>query len=158
MGLLLSLGSMKYASMLKSRATHLLLVDDNQNGLLARKSLLEEQGFVITTATNGEEAFEIFSKGKFDLIVTDFRMPKVNGAELIRRVRLLQPNLSIILLSGFADAYGLDEKSTGADIVISKGAHEIANLLRSVTRLLARQVARRPPGSQKAARTNLKTK
>ena len=58
---------MKYASMLKSRATHLLLVDDNQNGLLARKSLLEELGFVITTATNGEEAFEAFSKGKFDL-------------------------------------------------------------------------------------------
>ena len=146
-------------SMPKSRvAAHLLLVDDNHNGLMARKSLLEEQGFVITTATNGEEAFELFSKGKFDLIVTDFRMPKLNGADLIRRVRTSQPNLSIILLSGFADALGLDEKSTGADVVINKGAHEIANLLRSVTRLLARQVARKPPGSQKPARTNLKAK
>src|SRR5436853_6651076 len=106
-------------SMPKSRvAAHLLLVDDNHNGLMARRSLLEEQGFVITTATNGEEAFELFSKGKFDLIVTDFRMPKLNGADLIRRVRTSQPNLSIILLSGFLDAYGLDEQSTGADVVI----------------------------------------
>ena len=106
MGLLLSLGSMKYASMLNSRATHLLLVDDNQNGLLARKSLLEEQGFVITTATNGEEAFDAFSKGKFGLLITDFRMPKMNGVELIRRIRPLQPALGIILISGFADAIG----------------------------------------------------
>jgi CheY-like chemotaxis protein len=160
MGLLLSLGSMKYASMLKSRVPHLLLVDDNQNGLLARKSLLEEQGFVITTATNGEEAFDAFSKGKFDLLITDFRMPKMNGIELIRRVRLLQPDLGIILLSGIADALGLDPKSTGADIVINKSANEVANLQRSVTRLTARHVAKKPPGAQKdiAARPRAKAK
>jgi CheY-like chemotaxis protein len=150
MGLLLSLGSMKYASMLKSRAAHLLLVDDNQNGLLARKSLLEEQGVVITTATNGEEAFDAFSKGKFDLLVTDFLMPKMSGVDLIRRVRPLHPNLGIILLSGFADALGLDPQSTGADIVINKGANEVATLQRSVSRLLARHVARKPLNTQKA--------
>jgi CheY-like chemotaxis protein len=152
---------MKRASISKAGAAHLLLVDDNQNGLLARKSLLEEQDFVITTATNGEDAFEVLSKGKFDLVVTDFRMPHMNGIELIRRVKALQPALPIILLSGFADALGLDEKSTGADIVINKGTHEIANLMRSVTRLLARRVARKPPGAQKAlpakARAKAKT-
>ena len=149
---------MKYASMLKPKVAHLLLVDDNQNGLLARKSLLEEQGFVITTATNGEEAFDTLSKGKFDLLITDFRMPKMNGIELIRRIRPLQPALGVILLSGFADALGLDEKSTGADAVINKGAHEIANLQRWVSRLLARKVARKPPGAQKSPRSKLKAK
>ena len=143
---------MKYASILKPKAAHLLLVDDNRDGLLARKALLEEQGFVITTAMNGEEAFEALTKGKFNLLITDFRMPRLNGVDLIRRIRPLQPALAIILLSGFADALGLDEKSTGADAVINKGAHEIANLQRSVTRLLARQVARKPPGAQKASR------
>src|SRR5262245_23799337 len=108
---------MKYASTLKPKAAHLLLVDDNRDGLLARKALLEEQGFAITTATNGEDAFEALSKGKFNLLITDFRMPKMNGVELIRRIRPLQPALPIILLSGFADALGLDEKSTGADAV-----------------------------------------
>ena len=55
---------------------------------------------------------------------------------------------------GLAEALPVED--SWADVVISKGAHEIANLLRSVRRLLARQVARRPPSSQKAARTNLK--
>ena len=135
----------------------MLLVDDNRDGLLVRKALLQEQGYVVTTATNGEEGYEVFSKGKFDLLVTDFKMPKMNGIELIRRVRPLQPAVAIILLSGFVDALGLDEKSTGADVVINKGAHEIPHLLRSVTRLLARKVAKRPPASQKALRANAKT-
>ena len=140
---------MKYASVSKPRvAAQVLLVDDNQNGLSARKSLLEEQGYVIVTASSGEEALEAVAKGKFDLMVTDFRMPKMNGIELIGRVRQLQPQLSIILLSGIAGPLGLDEKSTGADAVISKGAHEIANLQRSVARLLARKTPRKPPGSQ----------
>ena len=149
---------MKRASISKAGAAHLLLVDDNQNGLLARKSLLEEQDFVITTATNGEDAFEALSKGKFDLMITDFRMPHMNGIELIRRARTLQPALPIILLSGFADALGLDEKSTGADIVINKGTHEISNLMRSVTRLLARRVARKPPAKASPAKARAKAK
>ena len=149
---------MKYASIQKPKVAHLLLVDDNHNGLLARKSLLEEEGFVITTAINGEEAFDALCKGKFDLLITDYRMPKMNGVELIRRIRPLQPGLGIILISGFADALGLDEKSTGADAVINKGAHEIANLQRWVSRLLARQVARKPPATQKAPRTRPQVK
>ena len=150
---------MKQSSIARSGvASQVLLVDDNRDGLLARKALLQEQGFVVTTATNAEEGYEVFSKGKFDLLVTDFKMPKMNGIELIRRVRLLQPALPVILLSGFVDALGLDEKSTGADVVINKGAHEIPHLLRSVTRLLARQAPKRPPASQKASRANAKTK
>jgi CheY-like chemotaxis protein len=150
---------MRNSSLAKSGvAARVLLVDDNRDGLLARKALLEEQGFVTSTATNGEEAFEALSKVTFDLMVTDFRMPKMNGIELIRCVRPLHPALRIIMLSGFVEALGLDEKSTGADIVIAKGPHEIAHLLRSVARLLARTVARRPPGSQKDTRPALKAK
>jgi CheY-like chemotaxis protein len=130
---------------------HALLVDDNANGLLVRKALLEEQGFIVTTASNGEEAFEKFSKGQFALMLTDFKMPKMNGIELIRRVRPLQPELAIILVSGFAEALGLNEQSTGANAVINKGAHEISHLLRAISRLMARSVTKRPPGSQSGA-------
>ena len=135
-----------------------LLVDDNRDGLLARKALLEEQGLVLATATNGEEALEALSKMTFDLMVTDFKMAKMNGIELIQCVRPAHPALRIIMLSGFVEALGLDEKSTGADIVISKGANEVSQLLRSVARLLARNVAKRPPASQKDVRAALKVK
>ena len=139
-------------------AARVLLVDDNRDGLAARKSVLEEQGLTVTTATNGEEAFETFSKQKFDLLVTDFKMPKMNGVELIRHVRPLDPALRVILLSGAVNAFGLDEKSTGADIVIAKDAREIPHLVRSVSRLLVQKTPRRPPGSQKAASARAKVK
>jgi len=139
-------------------AARVLLVDDNQDGLMARKSLLEEQGLEITTKTNGEDAFEALSQAGFDLLVTDFKMPKMNGVELIRRAKALQPTLPIILLSGFVDTLGLDERSTGADVVIAKGNHEVSHLLRSTTRLLARKSPRKPPGSQGAARSKIKPK
>ncbi len=77
---------------------------------------------------------------------------------MIGLVRALQPDLSIILLSGIAGPLGLDETSTGADVVISKGANEIPYLQRAVTRLLARKVVRRPPGSQENSVPKAKTK
>src|SRR5436305_15349620 len=100
-----------------------LLVDDNRDGLLVRKAILEEQGFVITTALSAEEALELFAKGKFEMLVTDFKMPKMNGIELIRRIRPLDQAVRVVLVSGFVEALGLDEKSTGADAVVNKGAH-----------------------------------
>jgi len=75
--------------------------------------------------TNGEEAFDAFFEGKFDLLITDFRMPKMNGIELIHHVRLLQPDLGIISDFGHRDALGLDPKSTGADIVIKQERDEV---------------------------------
>ena len=85
-------------------------------------------------------------------------MPKLNGIDLIRRVRPIDHALSIILISGFVEALGLDEKSTGADAVVNKGAHEIPNLLRAVERLLARTTPKRPPASQKGARAKARAK
>jgi CheY-like chemotaxis protein len=54
---------------------HILLVDDNCDGLLVRRALLEEAGCTVELAHNGDEGLELFKIGKFDLVVTDFRMP-----------------------------------------------------------------------------------
>ncbi len=125
----------------------ILLVDDNRHGCVARRTLLEEQGYKTTIAHNGEEALEAFGSARFDLVVTDYRMPRMNGGELIQSLREQRPQVPIILLSGFVDAMGLDEKSTGADIVIPKGANEVTHLKRAVERLL-RNIPRKPAASQ----------
>jgi CheY-like chemotaxis protein len=129
------------------KTPEILLVDDNRQGLIARKSLLQELGYVIRTATGGEEALELFSRQKFDVVVTDFKMPSMDGIELIQRIRDIEPNARIILLSGFVEPLGLCEESTGADVVISKSAGEVGYLTRSVKRLLNRPPARKPPAS-----------
>jgi len=129
-------------------AGRILLVDDNQPGLAARKSVLEELGHRITTATGGHEALEHFAKDRYDLVVTDFKMPRMNGIEFIERLRKLRPALPIILVSGFAEPLGLDESNTGADVVIQKSANEVAHLVRAVNRLLRRTAV---PKSRRAS-------
>jgi len=124
-------------------------VDDNANGLSARRSVLEELGHRISTASSGADALEQFGRHKFDLVVTDFRMPRMDGLELIVRLRKLAPELPIILISGYVDALGLSEASTGADVVIQKSANEVGHLVRSVGRLLRRK---KPPTAERAVK------
>jgi CheY-like chemotaxis protein len=135
----------------------ILLVDDNRQGLIARRSLLQELGYRICTAASGEEALELFSKQKFDLVVTDYKMPRMDGIELIRRIRSVHAGARIILLSGFVEPLGLCEETTGADLVISKSAGEVAHLTRAVKRLLNRAPIRKPPASvQKVPKSRVK--
>ena len=133
-----------------AKIPEILLVDDNRQGLIARKSLLQELGYNISTATSGDEALELFSKQNFDVVVTDFKMPRMDGLELIKRIRSAQTGTRIILLSGFVEPLGLTEQSTGADVVIVKSAGEVGQLMRSVKRLLSQPPARKPAGSADA--------
>ena len=135
---------------------NILLVDDNRDGLLVRRCLLEEIGCCVQTAASGEEGLKLFQATQFDVVVTDYRMPRMNGAELIQRIRLLDPNARVILLSGFVEPLGLTEESTGADAVIAKSASEPARLLRTVKRL-ANRTTRKPPGSQAAITARAKS-
>jgi len=127
-----------------------LLVDDNRDGLLVRRAVLEELGYVVSIARNGEEGLKLFESANFDVVVTDYRMPRMNGAELIQRIRKLNPNARIILLSGFVEPLGLTEENTGADVVLAKSSNEPAHLTRWVKRLLNR-ATRKPPAAQKRA-------
>jgi CheY-like chemotaxis protein len=130
---------------------NILLVDDNKDGLLVRRSLLEEMGYSVQIAANGEEGLKLFEGRSFDVVVTDFRMPRMDGVELIRRMRKVNPNVRVILLSGFIEPLGLTEENTGADAVIPKSSNEPAHLLRCVKRLVNRTTERKPPATQKHA-------
>lgn len=132
-----------------NRNTHgnILIVDDNALGLLARKSVLEELGHTIETSSKPEEALALCRQRSFDLIVTDFKMPRMNGVEFIRQLRAADIQVPVILLSGFTDTLGLSEANTGADAVIQKSSNEVAHLIRSVNRLLGKP-AKKPVGSQ----------
>ena len=132
----------------QSANPNILLIDDNRDGLLVRRSLLEEVGYRVQIASNGEEGLKLFQSSPFDVVVTDFRMPRMDGGEFIQRIRQLQPHARIILLSGFVDPLGLTERVTGADVVIAKSSHEPVHLLSSVKRLINRATPRKPPSSQ----------
>jgi len=128
-----------------------LLVDDNPDGLLVRRQMLEELGLEVETAPNGEEGLQMFQCGRYDVVVTDYRMPRMDGIEMIRQIRARDAAARIILLSGFVEPLGLNEKNTGADAVIAKTSGEPALLARSVKRLMNRPPLRKPAASLRAA-------
>jgi CheY-like chemotaxis protein len=134
-----------------AKSTSILLVDDNVHGIVARKSVLEELGYTIISASSGSEALRLAEQFEFDLIVTDYRMPSMDGVQLIAALRRLNFERPIILLSGFLVHLGLTERSTGADLLIQKSANETDQLVRGVKRLLS--APKKPAMSQ--ARTQL---
>jgi CheY-like chemotaxis protein len=137
-------------SALLLKATHsslILLVDDNPHGMVARAAVLRSLGYEVVTATSAEEALELAAGPRpVDLVVTDFRMPEMDGKELITALRARGFEMPVILLSGFADKLGFDEKSSGANLVIQKSANEVAVLVSGIKRLLNN--ARKPASSE----------
>lgn len=127
----------------------ILLVDDNTHGLVARGMILQDLGHTVVTALSGEEGWELFQKSHFDLVVTDYRMGKMNGLELIRLIRASESPARIILLSGFVGCLGMPDAETGADEVLAKSNKEVPELLRAVKKL-AHNPPRRKPGSTRS--------
>jgi CheY-like chemotaxis protein len=133
----------------------ILIVDDNSLGLAARRSVLEELGHKVVTSGAPQDALELCVKQRFDVVVTDYKMPKMNGVEFISRLRKQHPATGVILISGFTDTLGLNENNTGADIVIQKSSHEVGQLIRAVNRLLRKQnqPSKKPVASQISTKT-----
>jgi CheY-like chemotaxis protein len=128
---------------------HLLIVDDNNVGLLARKSLLEEQGYRVTAVATPQDALSRLVESAFDAIITDHKLPLMSGVDFIKRIRSEGITVPVILLSGFVDALGLDERNTGANVVLQKCSNEFSHLCRALRTVLRRRLEPKPPGSQR---------
>lgn len=81
----------------------ILLVDDEINVLKSLKRVLTRSGYDTLTATSGYEAIEILSSQPIAIVITDFRMPHMNGADLLRRVKQDWPDCVNLVLSGYTD-------------------------------------------------------
>lgn len=130
----------------------ILIVDDNALGLAARRCVLEELGHKVITCGAPLDALDLCGKQRFDVVVTDYKMPKMNGLEFIGRLKKQQPGVAVILISGFTDTLGLTEANTGADVVMQKSAHEVTLLIRSVNRLLRQQKPTKKSAASAAAK------
>jgi two-component system NtrC family response regulator len=94
----------------------ILIVDDEKNYLLILGAVLEEEGFEPLTAGSGPEALEILKHSDVDLVLTDMKMPGMDGIELLDEVKKIDPELPVIMMT----AYGTVEKAVEA---MRKGAY-----------------------------------
>jgi len=146
---------MRSASSQRAPSTALiLLVDDNRDGVLARRSVLEELGYQVVTACCGVDALLLQEQRNPDLVITDYRMSPMDGLELIAQLRTSGFQKPIILLSGFAETLGMRSENTGADVVIQKSSNEVANLVRYTKRLL---LAPKKPNASETLRKETQT-
>lgn len=79
----------------------ILIVDDEKNVSISLSIGLKRQGFEVETAMNGQEALLKMRESAFDCLLTDVRMPKINGIELTRITHQIYPSIHIILMSAY---------------------------------------------------------
>ena len=78
----------------------IIVVDDDHDVLFFVKAVLNRGGFTVSCAENGEQALELLAQGDYQLMLTDLNMPGMDGVELARRARALQPELMVIMGTG----------------------------------------------------------
>jgi CheY-like chemotaxis protein len=78
---------------------HILIVDDEEAVAYVFERYLAIKGFRVSVATSGEQALEAYRADRPDLVITDYKMPGMNGEELLRRLRALDPALPAIMIS-----------------------------------------------------------
>ena len=100
----------------------ILVVDDDLSHLKLMKKLLRKLGHIVVTAASAEEAEHILRyEEHFSLIITDLRMPWLNGLDFCRRVKILKPDLKIYALSGCVHNFDMNElANAGFDGIYQK--------------------------------------
>jgi nitrogen regulation protein NR(I) len=88
----------------------ILIVDDEENVRYSFRKFFRDAQTSISEAQNGMEAINIIKKENFDLVLMDIEMPGISGLEAIQRVKVMQPNLPVIIMT----AFGTTERVIGA--------------------------------------------
>jgi putative two-component system response regulator len=107
--------------MVELKNNNLLVVDDDPYVLESLSSLLTEFGYTVSTCQNGRDAFEKIKKLRFDVVLTDIKMPEITGIELLRHIHIYDPQIPVILLTAFAELdVAVDAIKRGAFDFITK--------------------------------------
>ena len=100
---------------------HILVVDDSIATLEVLQRNLTAQGYAIYTAPGVTEAIEILDSTELDLVITDLKMPRVSGLDLVRHVRENYKNIEVIIITGYATVQGaVDAVKIGAEDYLPK--------------------------------------
>lgn len=113
----------------------ILVVDDEQSIRFLYKEELEEAGYRVITAADGDEALYKVKKERPDLITLDIRMPGMDGIEVLHRIREMNKDIPVIMSTAYGE-YRNDFNVWASDAYIIKTAN-LAELKETISRLLA---------------------
>ncbi|MHB8839236.1 MAG: response regulator [Gemmatimonadaceae bacterium] len=114
------------------------MVDDDASVLFASKRILVKHGYTVLEAPSGEEALQIARENalKIDVVLTDVRMPGMDGPSLAHRLRELQPTVRVVYMSGYTDGR-LEQELPAPGRVFLHKPFTIEQLTRTVADLIS---------------------
>jgi CheY-like chemotaxis protein len=113
----------------------ILIVDDNPNMSSLLSEMLEVFDYQSVRANDGLEAIEKIQQNEISLVITDMRMPKMSGLDLLQKIKEIKPQLPVVVISGYAlDEEGNNLLSNLADGFLNKPfkMSDIEDLLKQV--------------------------
>ena len=118
----------------------ILIVDDEPDAREILGSILEDEGFRVETRAGGEEAFGLLESEKFDLLITDMKMPKISGIDVLKRAKELDPSIEGIVMTGYASLDSAVEfLKLGATDFLTKPFDDVEKFIASVNLALERR-------------------
>ena len=121
------------------RRRSVLLAEDSITSRALLKNILESASYLVTTAVDGLDAYGLLKNGKFDLVVSDVEMPRMDGFDLTARVRADKQlaGLPVVLLTGLESSEHRERGfDVGANAYIVKSSFDQSNLLEVIRRLI----------------------
>ena len=99
----------------------ILIVDDDK---LVRWSLIEvlnKNGYEATSTETGEEAINKIEDARFDLVITDLRLPGIGGFEVLNRVKEINPSTKVIMITAYgSESVANEARAKGAELLVNK--------------------------------------
>jgi two-component system, cell cycle response regulator CpdR len=126
------------------RGKQILVAEDEEPIRAWVRMVLELEGHQVTEASNGAEALKLFKVGEFDLVITDFEMPVMQGNTLAIGIKLLNPSLPILMITGSGSARR--DGRNPVDALLSK-PFTAANLRSALGTLLSARPELHRPGA-----------
>ncbi|GAB4482591.1 MAG: hypothetical protein OHK006_01400 [Thermodesulfovibrionales bacterium] len=80
----------------------ILVVDDEQIALKNLEHVLNKEGYEVVSTQSGQNALKLFEEQSFDLVVTDLKMERVDGLQILKRCKELNPDIEVVMITGYA--------------------------------------------------------
>ena len=78
-----------------------LIIDDEKNYLLILQAILEDEGYEVTTINDPEMVMPYLEESEVDVVITDMKMPKITGKELLGHIKKIYPRLPVLIMTAF---------------------------------------------------------
>jgi DNA-binding NtrC family response regulator len=108
----------------------ILIVDDDENNLLLTSLELRDELWQVITASNGQEAMELFESEKPDVVIVDVKMPDIDGITLLKKMKERRPEIPVAIFTGYDRAALTLPDEADAIVVKSHSYKELKEFVR----------------------------